>query len=54
MLENSLKSSAYFDLSHGSFYEANADALVDLDVKSRGLQTKAVFQVFRWFAIFVI
>ncbi len=51
MLENSLKSSAYFDLSHGSFYEANADALVDLDVKSRGLQTKAVLQYFPGFSL---
>ena len=51
MLENSLKSSAYFDLSHGSFYEVNADALLDLDVKSQGLQTKAVLQHFAGFSL---
>ncbi len=51
MLENSLKSSAYFDLSHGSFYEVNADASADVDVKSRGLQTKAVLRHFPGFSL---
>ncbi len=46
MLENSLKSSAYFDLSHGAFYEVNSDALADLDVKNPGARTKAVLQHF--------
>ena len=51
MLENSLKSSAYFDLSHGSFYEVNADAPVDLEVKSPSQQTKAVLQNFPGFSL---
>jgi len=51
VLENSLKSSAYFDLSHGSFYEVSADASVDLDVKSAGSQTKAVLQHFPGFLL---
>jgi Undecaprenyl-phosphate glucose phosphotransferase len=46
-----LKSSAYFDLSHGSFYEVNADASADVDVKSRGLQTKAVLRHFPGFSL---
>jgi len=51
VLENSLKSSAYFDLSHGSFYDVNADASADVDVKSRGLQTKAVLRHFPGFSL---
>ncbi len=52
MLENSLKSSAYFDLSHGSFYEVDANAAMDLDVKSPGVQSKAILRHFPGFSLF--
>jgi Undecaprenyl-phosphate glucose phosphotransferase len=46
-----MKSSAFFDLSHGSFYEVNADAPADFDVNSTGIETKAVLQHFAGFSL---
>lgn len=52
VLENSLKSSAYFDLSHGSFYDVNSELVADLDINNSRLQTKAVLQHFAGLSLF--
>jgi len=46
VLESSLKSSAYFDLSQGSFYEADSQLLEDFEAKRPELHTKAVLRHF--------
>jgi Undecaprenyl-phosphate glucose phosphotransferase len=46
VLESSLKSSAYFDLSHGAFYDADSQLLEDLEAKKPVLQTKAILRHF--------
>ncbi len=52
MLESSLKSSAYFDLSQGSFYEAESQFLEDTDATRTGLKTRAVLRHFPAFSVF--
>jgi Undecaprenyl-phosphate glucose phosphotransferase len=52
VLESSLKSSAYFDLSQGSFYEAESQFLEDSDATRTGLKTRAVLRHFPAFSVF--
>jgi Undecaprenyl-phosphate glucose phosphotransferase len=46
LFENSAKTSGYFDLSHGAFYEADAQPLDELEAKRPVLRTRAVLQHF--------
>ena len=46
MLENSVKSSACFDLSHGSFYDIDAASLEDSEGSRPARNTKAILQHF--------
>ncbi len=52
MLENSLKPSVYFDLGHGSFYDADAELFKDSETDRSGLPTTAILQHFSGFTLF--